>query len=87
MRFYLLDFLISPLSSCYHMRKPTEIINSPSGNYKLEINFNENKDDKTKCQCIIMTLLDLNYHKIASYQTGASDFQKWAIAGILIKTQ
>src|SRR3981081_1678435 len=80
MRFHSLILLTITFASCLQIRKPKEIITAPSGQYNLEIDFNNNKDDKTKYQCIILTLLEKKYHQITTFQTGASDFQKWAIA-------
>jgi spore maturation protein CgeB len=61
------------------MRKPRDLIKLPSCNYTLRVDFNENKDDKKKYQCIILTLLDKHIHQVTAFQTGASSYQKWAV--------
>ncbi len=80
MRFLFLMLLIITFVSCIYRREPTEVLTSPSGKYNLKIDFNHSNEDKKKYECIILTLLDKNFHQIAVLQTGASHLQKWAIA-------
>jgi hypothetical protein len=79
MKAYLFGLLAITLSSCLYMRKPAEIISSPSGLYKLKIDLNKNKSDKTKYDCILITLYDKDLKEITTLQTGASDYMKWAV--------
>ena len=80
MRQYFVIFIFLTVASCVHMKMTAEIINSPSGKYKVEINFNENTSDKTKFNCILLTFYDMDFKEIETRQTGISKFTKWAIA-------
>ncbi|KAA9338211.1 hypothetical protein F0P96_05025 [Hymenobacter busanensis] len=61
------------------MRKPAEIISSPSGEYSLKIDLNKDKTARTKYDCILLTLYDKEGKEITKLQTGASNNMKWAV--------
>lgn len=79
MRPYLFGFLMICFASCLYMRKPAEIISSPSGLYNLKIDLNKDKTDKAKYDCILLTLYDKDFKEITTLQTGASNNMKWAV--------
>ena len=79
MRIYLTGFLAVALPSCLYMRKPPDVISSPSKNYILQVDLNKDKDDKTKYDCVLLTLFDSSDNKISTLQTGASNNMKWAV--------
>jgi hypothetical protein len=78
MRLYLFGLLTVCFASCLYMRKPAEIISSPSGLYNLKIDLNKDKTDKTKYDCILLTLYDKDFKEITKLQTGVSNNMKWA---------
>ncbi len=66
-------------SSCLFMNTPPEIIKSPSKRYNIKIQVNDSKADRTKYKCLAVTLYDSGLHQIDTFQTGASDYSKWAL--------
>ena len=79
MRLYVVGLLTICFTSCFYMRKPAEIISSPSGLYKLKIDLNNNKVDKTKYACVLLKLYDKDFKEVTTLQTGASNNMKWAV--------
>jgi hypothetical protein len=61
------------------MNTPPEIIKSSSQKYSIKIQVNDNKTDRTKYKCLAVTLYDSSLHRIDTFQTGASDYSKWAL--------
>jgi hypothetical protein len=61
------------------MRKPPEILDSPSGFYKLKAEVNDDKSDPGKYKCVLLTLYDSAFHELSTLQTGASNYSKWAV--------
>lgn len=79
MKSYSLPLLTLAFTSCLYTRKPPEIISSPSGLYKLKIELNQDKTDKTKYHCVLLTLYDKDFNEITRLQTGVSNTMKWAV--------
>lgn len=80
MRRYILVILIVCVCSCLRTTMPPEFLPSPSGLYKLKVEINKSKADKTKYDCILLTLFDSSGRQMTQIQTGASDNMKWAVA-------
>lgn len=64
---------------CSCRRISQEPLPSPSGLFKLKIDLNKDRKDKTKYDCLRFTLYDKNDKKITTLQTDASDYMKWAV--------
>ena len=61
------------------MRKQPDLIASPSKHFILKVEINSDKSDKTKYGCIVLTLYDTSNKEISTFQTGASNYMKWAV--------
>jgi len=77
MKMFLFGFMAIVLMSCLHMYRPPEFLGSPSRLYKLTATINEDVN-KSKWECVVLTLYDSSYRKINTLQTGASNNMKWA---------
>lgn len=80
MRIYLFGLLLFAFTSCLYMRKPPDLIASPSKRFILKVDINENKSDKTKYGCVVLTVYDTSNKEISTFQTGASNYMKWAVS-------
>jgi hypothetical protein len=61
------------------MRKPSEIMVSPSGHYKLKAELNNDRSDPRKYKCVVLTLYDSAFNELSRLQTRASGNSKWAV--------
>lgn len=61
------------------MRKPPDIITSPSKKYILKVDLNPDRNEKRKYDCLVFTLYDTSENDISTFQTGASNYMKWAV--------
>ncbi len=75
----LIIFCAIFLGSCLNTGKPSETILSPSGNFGLKTEINNNKQDGSKYLCVKLLLLDNADKQLSGLQTGCSDVMKWAI--------
>lgn len=79
MRLYLSGLLLFTFTACLYMRKPPDLIASPSKRFVLKVDINKDKSDKTKYGCVVLTLYDTSNKEISNLQTGASNYMKWAV--------
>jgi len=75
-RLFLLCLL---LPSCSRREPPLPLI-SPSGNYRLTTEVPGKEAGPTRRYCLRLKVTDLQANREMRLQTGASDFQKWAVA-------
>jgi len=74
---FILMLALFALASCRSVEHGDLV--SPSGRYQLSFDINDNRNDGTKYKCVILKVYNTHGLLLSTFQTGASDYSKWAV--------
>ena len=73
----ILVFSLFVFCSCIRPEKGAFV--SPSKRYRLQFDINESHKDPLKYKCVVLRLYNSSGKLLDTFQTGVSDYSKWAI--------